>query len=301
MAIDTYGHYTGTSLVPQGRGETTPSVELCESVVPHIGKGFIPAPYLPIKRYDKWIESGVVISVGTAVGFDNSGYLVPAGLVGGTSTFTYTSYDTDLGVLAADNGLAATAETVTIPTGLMPTGGVIPVGVAAYNIYQHLGGVTFTSWPTYSVDNSNPYTHRLHNTTKEDLVAFTCDYVIEVPWIGTTEPTGLSTAALSYAHAYGTFTYGGFVKVDSKGMFIPSTTRSDNLFVGQVLGFKTYPVDSLNRVKTAYEGNSNKAWNMPGSATKGIPRHIHLATDGAYAGGNTAAGNCTSIIINIQL
>lgn len=323
MSKNTYGQYTPVPQVPTdklSRGETTPFVELCESVVPGLGKGVYPAPYLPIQRYDKWIESGVVISVGVPVGFDNMGYLVPAGLAGG-QTLTYTSYDVDMGVLSVDTGTAvAAAGAATIPTALCPTDGVIPVGIATYNIYNNLGGCTFTVWPTYSMDMSNPINYRLHNTTKEDAVAFTCDYVIEVPWIGATTPTGLTTAALSYAHAVGSFEYGGPVSclTTNPGVFTPGTTRADRLFIGQVLGYRVYATpgatvgastsyDNLHRVRTAeyaYVTSPNVSWQMPGSATKGIPRAIHLATDGAYSKGLTgwdSAGNYTSILINIQL
>lgn len=310
MARNTYGQYTATSLTPVGRGETTPGVELCESVVPWIGSRALPAPWLPIKRWDEHAKSGVVISVGVAVGYDINGYLVPAGMVGGTTTVTYTSYDVDMGVInVADGEPVETGDigSVTVPSGLLGgTSGVIPVGFASYNYYQHLGGFTATGTYAsdygYTVDNDNPIKYRLHNTSKEDLVAFTCDYVIEVPWIGATENAiaSLTTKALSYAHAYGTFSYGGFVKVDAKGMYIPSTTNYDNLFVGQVLGYRTYPADALNRVKTAYEGATNTSWSMPGSATGGVPRAIHLATDGAYYGGDTTSRACTSIIINFQ-
>lgn len=314
MSMDTYGHYTGSfSVIPaMERGTTTPGVELCESNVPHIGRGMLPAPWLPITRFDTWANSGVVISVGVAVGFDANGFLIPAGILGETTTVTYSTYDYNMKVINVNTGSPVAANEVgtpyTVPSSLVPVLGAIPVGVASYNIYQHLGGVTWNnSTKVYSVDNDNPYSFRLNNTTKEDYVAFTCDYVIEVPWVGVTEPTGLSTTAKSYAHAYGTFELGGPVKVDSKGMFIPGSARTDRLWLGQVLGYKAYVVngtaiDALGKVKTAYENAPYVAWKMPGSATKGIPRSIHLATDGAYAASATAdAWKYTSVIINVQL
>lgn len=315
MSRSSYGHYTGTFPVIDAmyRGETTPGVELCESVVPGVGYGMMPAPWLPITRFDKWVNSGVVISVGTPVGFDANGFLVPAGIQGGTTTVTYSQYDVDMGVINVNTGsaVAAASTTVTVPSSLCPVLGVIPVGVATYNIYQHLGGVTWNNTTkVYSVDNHDPYSWRMNNTTKEDFVAFTCDYVLEVPWVGTTVPTGLSSTALSYAHAYGTFTYGCVVSVDTTypGVFTAGSTRADRLFIGQCIGIKQYvtsgvPLGALNRVKTAYENSSNVAWKMPGSATAGVPRAIHLATDGAFAADPTStdAANFTSIIINMQL
>lgn len=314
MSRTDYGHFSGTFPVVDAmyRGQTTPGVELCESVVPGIGRGMLPAPYLPIKRFDKWLNSGVVISVGTPVGFDKQGFLVPAGTAG-NGTLTYSQYDVDMGVIDINTGAAVTAAstTSTIPTSLCCTDGVIPVGVASYNIYQHLGGVTWdNSTKVYTVDNHNPYNFRMNNTTKEDYVAFTCDYVIEVPWIGTTTPTGYSSTALSYAHAVGTFTPGCFIGVSTSlpGVFTTVSARSDALFMGQMLGWKQYvqngaPLDALNRVKTAYGNASNKSWQMPGSATAGMPYAIHLATDGAYAASpsTATADTYSSIIINIQL
>lgn len=318
MSLNTYGQYTPTNqITPYERGRTTPEVELCESVVPGVGYGIQPAPWLPIKRYDDWIKSGVVISVGTAVGFDNSGYLIPAGMVGGTTTISYTQYDVTMKVIDIRTGLPVTAaaDNVTVPSAMLGNStGVAPVGFATYNIYQNLGAVTATgTWASdygYVVDIDNPMGFRMHNTTKETNVAFTCDYVIEVPWVGATEPSGLSSEALSYAHAYGSFKYGGFVKVDSKGMYIPSTTQYGDLLMGQVIGIKAYAntsgvaIDALDRVKTA-DSYTPVAWQMPGTATKGMPRAIHLATDGAYAVAKTAGSSLdssmfTTIIINIQ-
>lgn len=330
MSKNSYGQYTpANTMLPVGRGETTPGVELCESIVPGIGKGILPAPWLPIQRYDKWIESGVVLSVGKPVGFEKNGFLVPAGITPGTTTIDYSSYDVAMKVIDVRTGLPITAavDDVVIPSGIFGYSTVVPpVGISSYNIYQSLAGVTAVgTWGsdyTYYVDNDDPNTWRMHNTTKEDYVAFTCDYVVEIPWVGTTVPTGMTAMAKSYAYAYGAFTLGGFVKAGDYGVFIPSATRSDVGFMGQVLGFKDYytpagyALDRLDMVKSAVTStagvqygssvNMGTAWAMPGSATKGMPRAIHLATDGAFAAAKAAGdvpgvGTYRSVVINIQL
>ena len=90
MALDTYNRYSGTGRPVDDMGNTTPEIEVSESVRPW-GK-FLPAPYLPVGRFDVHKRANVVLSVGTPVGFDAVGSLVPAGIPDG-HTFEYDSDD----------------------------------------------------------------------------------------------------------------------------------------------------------------------------------------------------------------
>jgi hypothetical protein len=70
MPVDTYNRITGTGRPTDDMGETTPVVELSESIRPW-GK-WVPAPYLPVARFDVHKRANVVLSVGTPVSFDDA-------------------------------------------------------------------------------------------------------------------------------------------------------------------------------------------------------------------------------------
>ena len=180
MATDTYNRYSGTGRPVDDMGETTPQVELSESERPWIKA--LPAPYLPVTRFDVHKRGNIVLSVGTPVGLDSAGALVPAGIPGG-HTFEYASNDYRTGLYAsrrADTGAAVTSSVTEaiMHSGLTAgtTGEFIrPIGVMSYNCYSHEGGVTFTTWPTYTLPYDNPTSYATHNSMAQDLVAVTCD------------------------------------------------------------------------------------------------------------------------------
>lgn len=194
MALDTYNRYSGTGRPVDDMGNTTPEIEVSESVRPW-GK-FLPAPYLPVGRFDVHKRANVVLSVGTPVGFDAVGSLVPAGIPDG-HTFEYDSDDYRTGMYAtrsAANGTAITSATTEAKCaqGLLGVSGlaatsvdkfVRPVGVTSYNVFSHEGGVSFTTWPSYSLTYDKPLNYAQHNTMAQDLVAITCDYCLLVPYV----------------------------------------------------------------------------------------------------------------------
>ena len=194
MALDGYNRYTGTGRPVDDMGETTPEVEVSESIRPW-GK-FMPAPYLPVGRFDVHKRANVVLSVGTPVGLDAVGSLVPAGIPDG-HTFEFDSEDYRTGMFATrrpDTGAAVTsAQTeVKCAQGLLGASGLLatdvekfvrPIGVTSYNVFSHEGGVSFTGWPSYVLTHSNPINYSQHNTMSQDLVAITCDYCLLVPYV----------------------------------------------------------------------------------------------------------------------
>jgi hypothetical protein len=195
MAQDTYGRYTGTGRPIDDMGETTPEVEVSESIRPW-GK-FLPAPYLPVTRFDVHKRANIVLSVGTPVGFDKQGYLVPAGIPDGHA-FQYDSEDYRTGMGAtlnpATGAAISSSDTYAIMhQDLVGTSGQVagaagndfvrPVGVTSYNVFSHEGGVSFTTWPDYSLTYSNPVNFQQHNSMAQDLVAITCDYCLLVPYV----------------------------------------------------------------------------------------------------------------------
>jgi hypothetical protein len=175
-------------------GETTPEIEVSESIRPW-GK-FLPAPYLPVGRFDVHKRVNVVLSVGTPVGLDAVGSLVPAGIPDG-HTFEFDSEDFRSNTFATRNPATGAAVTSAVTEakaaqGLLGISGnlatqvekfVRTVGVTSYNVFAHEGGVSFTGWPSYSLQHSNPVNYAQHNTMSQDLVAITCDYCLLVPYV----------------------------------------------------------------------------------------------------------------------
>jgi hypothetical protein len=192
-------------------GYTTPGIEYSESERPAVG--FLPAPYLPVLRFDAHKRSNIVLSAGTPVGLDNYGNLVPAGIPGG-HTFTYTALDftSDLTqTLMASTGAAVTGAGDVVMHASLVSGYafVKPIGVVSFNVFAHEGGVTSGTWPVYTAQYDNPIYYNTHNTMAQDLVPVTCDYVLNIPYISgknllasTTkifDDASLSVPVLSYA------------------------------------------------------------------------------------------------------
>lgn len=187
MSQDAYGRYTGTGRPVNEMGYTTPGIEYSESERP--GVGLLPAPYLPAARFDEHSRKNIVLSAGTPVALDSVGSLVPAGIPGG-HTFAYTTLDYRTGLPATK--LAATGVGVSAATDSIMASGLTnnktgyflnPIGIASYNVFQHEGGVSFSTWPTYTLTYDKPQDYAVHNSMAQDLVAITCDYAIEVPYI----------------------------------------------------------------------------------------------------------------------
>lgn len=186
MSQDAFGRYTGDGRPVNEMGHTTPQVEFSESERPAVG--FLPAPYIPAARFDEHKRSKIVFSAGVPVALDGLGNLVPAGIPGG-HTFAYTALDFRVGLpatkAAADGTAIAAAGTSQMAAGLTNsvTGQFLrPIGITSYLVYQHEGGVAGT-WPSYTLTHDNPVDFAVHNTMAQDLVAVTCDYTIQVPYV----------------------------------------------------------------------------------------------------------------------
>jgi hypothetical protein len=102
-----------------------------------------PAPYLPIKEFDKNVNAGIVIKKGDFVTLDKYGYVVPAFV--GEKTLTYGQYDIDAGVKHIDrftnnanDPVVSAAGDSTKKLGTTATADIKigkPLGVAMFDVY----------------------------------------------------------------------------------------------------------------------------------------------------------------------
>jgi len=181
--------YTSNYKIWDRMGRNTPETQSSESKTPSVE--WIPAPWLPVSRYDQEIEAWKVVSAGKVVGLDGNGDLVPAGLrkawnVATSSTIlTYTANDvtdltTDLTTGAAV--AAATSYTEAQVTAALLERGLIrhdqramdfiskPVGVADYDYYAAPGS-----------DHFNPANLKFHNFRPQGICSVLTDYVNQYP------------------------------------------------------------------------------------------------------------------------
>jgi len=188
MAFDSLGRYTPNHKTWDHVGNMIPVVEHSEGIRPH-GE-FKPAAWLPVQFFDKFYEEFFVIMPGKILACDNDGRIVPAqyGLAG--ADITYTSQDTEAGVidvrtgaplLTADEGTFA-VSTVDGTPGFLGRAGVAmavsdPIGVAPYAYWQWAGDSSAFD------DGFNPAGFRQHNHNLQHQTAILCDYVLELPLV----------------------------------------------------------------------------------------------------------------------
>jgi len=185
-----YNLYSATHKQWDHTGNVTPNIEVSEGIRP--AGDFMPAEWLPVKRYDKYYEEWFTVSSGKVVSFDRQGRVVPAGLktafaVESGDVLTYTADDvteqvvdltTGVAVAAAGGYTRAEITAALIARGLLDNGENaedfigFPVGVAPYNYYKWAGG-----------DGFNPADFTKHNFNLQHRVAVLCHYLIEVPLI----------------------------------------------------------------------------------------------------------------------
>jgi len=170
-------------------GRLTPNFEWSESHRPHFES--MPAPWLPVQRYEKEYETYFVVSSGKVVSESRQGDLVPAGLrkawniASGATALTYTATDLTEGVIDLTTGVALTAAgsyTRDELTNALRERGLIrhdeyamdfisnPIGFASYNYYKAAG-----------TDHYNPANLFQHNFRPQALAAVTCDYTCTFP------------------------------------------------------------------------------------------------------------------------
>jgi hypothetical protein len=214
-----------------------------------------PAQYLPVIREDKYLEDWVVISAGTIVSIDASGYLVPCNGYQ-PKTLTYTSNDIGITVDIDTNGhdVYVTSSTTGVSTNSITANK--PIGVAPYDYYQNLSA-------GFGVTGNNKYT----NYQIQNKVAVLCDYLIEVPVLSGTDASG----SVAPGDLLQSNTTGGFVKwKDTVGMV-------DQIVGRCVQRLATTAVDNLDKVQTV------PGLGLSGSDTGGVPSHLYdYDNDTAY-------------------
>ena len=263
----------------------------------------MPAPWLPLVRYDTKFKTHVVISSQKAVAFatDASGaqYIVPAGLAldlaaavtaGGDSTGAKTKYtveDVKNGVKNAKGDDVTDGEAVVASffDGSTQKVFVSPFcGINNYNIFRHPGG-----------DGVNPTLYNAYNYNPQPTISYNMDYAFQYAMVkDNTEYvkaplTGISAFVGDKAMA------GQFITYDANSNFVLAAedfTYGDTpveRIVGQVSKVVTF-FDPATGAKTNNSFNhldkvvnlspfENKSGlnSMPGLDTKGMTAKIHYA------------------------
>mgnify|MGYP000061756888 CR=1 FL=1 len=209
--MSNFNLYNATHKTWDHVGNITPNVEYSEAHRPH-GE-YMPADWLPVVRFDKYLEDWFVVSTGKIVAFDRTGRVVPAGLKrafaqASGDVLTYSADDvaqktvdltTGAAVSAAGGYTRAELTAALIGRGLLAAGENAedfispPVGVAPSNYLQWAGG-----------DGFNPAETKFHNYNMQHRIAILCKYVIEMPLvpashaaIDLSSATGISDSAIA--------------------------------------------------------------------------------------------------------
>lgn len=274
------------------RGHMTPNFEFSEGIRP--AGEFMPAPYLPAVRFNKYFEEYFVVSGGKIVALDSNGDVVPAGLrkeaaayvteftangeaaADAAATIRYGERDVERGCLDA-KGNAVTVGQPVVKAFFDIAGAVItpvltisnPVGVSSYNYWAHPGG-----------NGENPADYLKANFNLQNKVAFLCDYQIELPIVAdkATYDAAPFAGMGSMIAAADTVKPGMFVTYDADSNFVlsadedgygyGSTTKASEV-LGQVTSLDLRLVrDLLDKVRTQYN-DFGELEKMPGTATGG--------------------------------
>ena len=263
----------------------------------------MPAPWLPLVRYDTEFRTHVVISSQKAVAFatDAKGnqYIVPAGLAldvklavdaGGDATGTkakYTIEDVKNGVKNAKGEDVTDGELVVASffEGADQKVFVSPFcGINNYNIFRHPGG-----------DGVNPSLYNNYNYNPQPTISYNMDYAFQYAMVkDNTEYvkaplTGISAFVGDKAMA------GQFITYDENSNFVLAAedftygSTPVERIIGQVSKVTVF-FDPITGVKTGNSYNhldkvinmspldSNNGLNtMPGLDTKGMTAKVHYA------------------------
>ena len=263
-------------------GNPTPIVEFSEGQRPN-GQ-FMPHPALPLLR-GKGIDmpTQVVVSTGKVVALSSDGFLVPAGLLLNT-TQAYTQLDVDQGLLGPDGKPVAVGDIVANKFTAAGITVSAPVGVASYDYLRHPGG-----------DGENPVNLHYSNFNMQNKVAFTCDYVLELPvvesravyskapmkgiaaFIAAKGPNPLSAVLKDFT----TIKPGDLVTFDEDSNFKVDNAPAFGTTIGQVTQvIRPTDFNMLGIVRSSSNGGGVLN-QMPGTATKGLPEKITYS--GGYA------------------
>lgn len=263
----------------------------------------MPAPWLPLVRYDTEFRTHVVISSQKAVAFatDAKGnqYIVPAGLAldvklaaaaGGTATGAkakYTIEDVKNGVKNAKGKDVTDGELVVASffEGADQKVFVSPFcGINNYNIFRHPGG-----------DGVNPSLYNNYNHNPQPTISYNMDYAFQYAMVKDNAEyakaplTGIAAFVGAKAMA------GQFITYDENSNFVLAAedftygTTPVERIIGQVSKVVTF-FDPVTGVKTGNSFNhldkvvnrspfdsGNGLNTMPGLDTKGMTAKIHYA------------------------
>lgn len=140
----------------------------------------LPAPFLPLVRYDEEFRTHVVISSQTPVAFanmkDGTQFLVPAGyavaMAEADTEIVYTAEDVQQGVKNPEGKEVKAGDSVIAS---MTAAGVKVsafCGIVNYNVFRHMGG-----------DGVNPYQYNYRNFNPQPNVSYNMDYAFEYPMV----------------------------------------------------------------------------------------------------------------------
>jgi hypothetical protein len=197
---------------------------------------------------------------------------------------------------------------------LFNTGVARPIGVATRNVYQYIGTVVVKGTSpnlTYTLSGPSPVGRVVNNYMHEMGTAIQTQYVLRLPWIGTSpfQLTSLAsgTSLAGYNQGYGV-TFAHFTGNPQNGESVvassfvgdqgnysdynaASNTPGD--IVGRVIGIMNMinQIGYSNRVRTLWDPTrlvgpvkdpNPASMMMGGSATGGIDYCLSLTTDGIY-------------------
>jgi hypothetical protein len=275
------------------RGQITPNFEFSEGQRP--AGEFMPAPYLPAIRFNKYFEEFFVVSGGKVVALSSDGFVVPAGLkkeaaaykaefdVNGeaaadaAATIVYAQTDAQRGVQNAKGVAVVPGEPVVKSFFDTVTGAPLtatttisnPVGLAMYNYWSHPGG-----------NGENPVDFNRYNFNLQNKVVFLCDYQVEMPIVEdkATYDAAPFAGMGAMVSAAGSVKPGMFVTYDVDSNFVLSADDGGYAYgattpvcevLGQVLSTDLREVrDLLNLVRTR-SNDFGELEKMPGTATGG--------------------------------
>lgn len=188
--------------------------------------------------------------------------------------------------------------------------------IGGVNIGANINTTSSATGINYVLDGVVPVGFLVLNYMHEMGTAIQTQFVLKLPWIGATPTTLTSLASTdgitgyvqglgrSFTHftgasGVGGFTYGSAVVASSAGNgtdagnFAPFDPALHNIsdVVGRVIGIQNLnPVGFLGRVRTQFDrpmvgpmvDPNPVAIRMGGSATRGLPYHISVTTDGLF-------------------
>ena len=244
--------------------QVVPGTDLTHNITPDnkLSEGIdsverhLPAPWLPLVRYDNEFRTHVVISSQKAVAFanmpDGQQFLVPAGyalLAEGTTSPKYTAVDVRAGVKNAKGELVKVDEAVMDSVKEVGVKFSAFCGINNYNVFRHMGG-----------DGVNPNLYNYRNFNPQPNVSYNMDYAFEYPMVkkedyATTPLAGISAFVGEAALAGQFITYdedSNFVLAEADG-FGYGSIKPERI-IGQVSKVKIFKDPKTGQIKNTFHG-----------------------------------------------